>query len=469
MSLLDYVIHHSHRVGQLGRLSLVDHFRAAGEQLGLKLVRDKAEQGLELRGPIGGHEVVVEETPNGPHSWATKVTVYLATPLWAEFCVLRRWRPAQSTLGDTAFSGHDDIATADLTFDEMFEVRGHEPTARAVLTSDMRSALTTLARSGVVGVARGGVVYEILEPPPFSETRMPSQPGQDLEPMNATVAIVTLVRDVLAAAACLPRVDDLCGALAESVRSDPLPSVRERCLATVVAVDPWNPQTVAVIETGLADPSDAVRVVAAAVAGERGLPVLREIAMREDGEERLVARAVTALGRHLTFDEALAFLDCAHKRKWPALAAAAIEWLGRTDDARACRCLEAVVFGVDANMAIMAAKALGVAGSSVAEEVLIRALLAWEPDLRCAAVRALADTGHLASLAPLRALMEKSTTSPELASLARQAITAIGSRIPGASPGQISLAEGEGGRVSLGSETDAGRISIAADDKVNAS
>jgi hypothetical protein len=297
-------------------LSLVDHFRAAGEQLGLKLVRDKAEQGLELRGPIDGRKVIVEETPNGPDSWATKVTVYLAAPLWAEFCVLRRWRPARSTLGDTAFSGHDDIDTGDPAFDEMFEVRGHEPTARAVLTSDMRNALTALARSGVVGVARGGVVYEILEPPPFPQARMLSQPGRDRgQPMNATEAIVALVRDVLATAACLPRVNDMCAALAEAARSDPLPSVRERCLATLVAVDPWHPQTVAAIETGLADPSDAVRVVAAAGAGERGVPILREIAMREDGEERLVARAVAALGRHLTVDETLAFLDSVHERK----------------------------------------------------------------------------------------------------------------------------------------------------------
>jgi len=42
----------------------------------------------------------------------------------------------------------------------------------------------------------------------------------------------------------------------------------------------------------------------------------------------------------------------------------------------------------------------------------------------------------------------------------RQAIAEIQSRLPGASPGQVSLAEGETGQLSLADDS-AGRVSIA--------
>jgi hypothetical protein len=132
-------------------------------------------------------------------------------------------------------------------------------------------------------------------------------------------------------------------------------------------------------------------------------------------------------------------------------------------DTRACRCLEAILCGVDEGLAVIAANALRVAGSPVAEEALVRALLVWEPNVRCAAVRAQAHIGHLASLAPLHALIEKSTTSPELASDARQAIAAIRSRIPGASPGQVSLAAGEQGRLAIASDDRAGAVTISSE------
>jgi len=47
----------------------------------------------------------------------------------------------------------------------------------------------------------------------------------------------------------------------------------------------------------------------------------------------------------------------------------------------------------------------------------------------------------------------------------QQAIAAIQARIPGASSGQVSLAEGEAGHVSLASDDRAGQVSLSPTEK----
>jgi len=78
-----------------------------------------------------------------------------------------------------------------------------------------------------------------------------------------------------------------------------------------------------------------------------------------------------------------------------------------------------------------------------------------------AAARALGRVGSAAAVAPLKEA-EARRREPDLTRAARQAIAEIQARLPGASPGQLSLASGETGSLSL-AEDERGRLSLKED------
>jgi HEAT repeat protein len=79
-----------------------------------------------------------------------------------------------------------------------------------------------------------------------------------------------------------------------------------------------------------------------------------------------------------------------------------------------------------------------------------------------AAANALARVGTTAAVLPLKELAEHTSHHPEIRKAARQAIAEIQSRLPGASPGQLSLAGTEAGQLSL-AQAEAGQLSLAKD------
>jgi hypothetical protein len=91
---------------------------------------------------------------------------------------------------------------------------------------------------------------------------------------------------------------------------------------------------------------------------------------------------------------------------------------------------------------------------------LIGALRRDHPDLQAAAARALGLLGTAEAVLPLREAAERFQRDRALSSASRQSITEIQSRLTGATPGQLSLAGGESGRVSL-PEGAAGQLSFA--------
>jgi hypothetical protein len=112
-------------------------------------------------------------------------------------------------------------------------------------------------------------------------------------------------------------------------------------------------------------------------------------------------------------------------------------------------------------LATAAALALGTAGNAAAEPALIPALQREQEDLLIAAANALARVGSVAAVLPLKEAAERFPRNPELQRATRQAIAEIQSRLPGASPGQLSLAGTEAGQLSL-AQDEAGQLSLAA-------
>ena len=170
------------------------------------------------------------------------------------------------------------------------------------------------------------------------------------------------------------------------------------------------------------------------------------------------AAAVSALGLRLPMASAAEGLERALRGHRFETARACIDVLARGDEAAVKPLAEAltVTTGV---VASAAAKALGALRVPAAEQPLIRALWRDAPGLRVAAAEALGRSGSAASVLPLK---DAAARDPEPAFLraTRQAIAEIHARLPGASPGQVSLAASEAGQLSL-ADAEVGRLSLA--------
>jgi len=94
-----------------------------------------------------------------------------------------------------------------------------------------------------------------------------------------------------------------------------------------------------------------------------------------------------------------------------------------------------------------------------AEQPLIRALWRDAPGLRVAAAEALGRSASPAAVLPLKQAAERYSDAA-FRRAARQAIAEIQGRLPGASPGQLSLAATEAGQLSL-ADAEAGQLSLA--------
>ena len=125
----------------------------------------------------------------------------------------------------------------------------------------------------------------------------------------------------------------------------------------------------------------------------------------------------------------------------------------------------------EGELAAAAARALEATGSPAAEPPLILALQREQADLmilalqreqanlRVAAAKALGRVGSVAAVLPLKEVAERSWFDFELRRATQQAIAEIHSRLPGASPGQLSLAGAGAGQLSLATDP-AGQLSL---------
>jgi hypothetical protein len=167
------------------------------------------------------------------------------------------------------------------------------------------------------------------------------------------------VREVVAATKVFPPAMDVPSGLARIAAADPTVDVRVSCLKSLVEESSATEITKDALETALGDKSDVVRVVAATALGSRGEQTLREIASREESEDRAAARAISVLGVRLSVAETLAILDAALPTHRSEAAVSAIGVLARHDDAHATARLRALLGGASTELAVAAADALG--------------------------------------------------------------------------------------------------------------
>lgn len=345
--------------------------------------------------------------------------------------------------------GAREIETGDDGFDDEFYVTGPSTVVRAVLDAEtrrlLRSLLVEVDLQIVNGELRGRVVRTAESPP-----------------LHGLLLSRTLPL-LLDAARRLRRPVDMGHRLAHNATTDPEPGVRRENLLALVRDDPDAPLTRETLRAACADRSDDVCVRAAAALGDEGLATLLALARDAGGDDRAAGRAVAALGHRLTAEDAHAILAHSLRSRRLETALACLASLGRRNDAGAIPVLAKVLALETGEIAVAAAKALAETGLPAAETPLLAALARDLPELRVASANALGRVGSVAAVPPLKDLESRSSDEATRRA-AREAAAAIQSRLPGASPGQLSLAAADAGALSL-AEDETGRLSLDEDKK----
>jgi HEAT repeats len=333
--------------------------------------------------------------------------------------------------------GRREIEVPDPLFDQVFFVGGLPALVYAFLDAETRGILLRLNQEGVLTISGPEIGLDLAE---GDEGLLPGE-----------LPLLLKVAERLSDRHQTPE------RLATNARQDPLPGVRLKNLLCLVRELGEHPLVDETLRAACADLDPEVRLRAAAVLGRDGAEILLEMTEDMGVSDAWAAAAVTALGLNLPFDRAAATLDRAlHGHRYET-ARACIEALRHHGKAAVEPLVKPLM--VDAGMvAAAAARALGALEASSTEGLLVRALWRSAPGLRLAAAEALGRAGSVAAVPPLKQIAENNE-EPEFRQAARQAIARIQARLPGASPGQLSLAAAEAGQLSLAG-SGAGRLSF---------
>jgi len=414
-------------------------WRHAAHGSGLSNVHEKRPFGLltELRGDADGFTVTLRAYRRGRYDHGTRIVVDgrghipLSLNLRAE---------GFGASLDRTFGGKE-LEIGDPGFDGEVYVRGPKDVLLPLLDDKARSAVRAV-------VALRGQVAD-------GTVRV------DIRTWTNANRIAAALDKALLAARHLRRPEDAVECLVKIAGTDHYPGVRVRCLDLLRRAHADDERARAAFRAALRSADTESRLVGAIALASEGRQVLTEIASQPDTHEPLAVRAITALGANLAPDRAASILDAAMKKERPAVALAAIQALALAGGALAVSRLASLLTSDATDLAVTAAGALATVGDASAEASLIAALSSEQGELRIAAADALQSLGTAASVAPLHAAAAAHLLDLSLRSAAHHAIAAIQARLTGASPGQISLAEGETGQLTLAEPPEPGRLSIA--------
>jgi HEAT repeat protein len=283
----------------------------------------------------------------------------------------------------------------------------------------------------------------------------------DAEYVGRSARLAEAVRALLNVAARLDPPPDVAARIAENTRTEPEWRVRLENVSLLAEKFPHHPATREALEAARGDARPEVRLAAALALGEDGLATLLEISSLRSGEEACVARVIAFLGKHITPGNAEEILSHALRSRQLKTIRACLRCLGKAGGPKAIKALAKVLIVEGDELAAAAAEALGASGEPAAEAPLLQALARDLVDVRVAAAAALGQVGSAAAVLPLKDLGVRGNATTSERRAARQAIAEIQSRLYGATPGQLSLAEGDAGALSLAGEDPAGRVSLA--------
>jgi HEAT repeat protein len=405
-----------------------------------------------VTGRAGMLRVTLERYKHGRHERGTRVVIDgLGHPSY-EFALRKE---GLGSAIEKVF-GEREIELGDDEFDRRAYIHGSPRVVHAVLGGETRSLVGELIDGRIptggsqtlkarVAVSDGALRAEIPE--------KAFRPGGERLPE----ALVTLLK----AARGLALPDDIPARLAGNARSDALPQVRLSNLLTLTRDYPDYEATKTALRAACEDADDEVRLRSAMALGEEGRDVLLGLASSTEVADGRSARAVTALGEHLDPDVAGRILHEALQARRRATARASVLALGRVGRAEVIEPLAETLDEEDDALVVAAANALGAIGDPAAEPPLIAALDREGPSIWPAIAEALGQVGTAAAVAPLREMASRFPFDLGLRRASRQAIAQIQSRLTGATPGQLALADGDTGQLSLAEKGLVGQVSLA--------
>jgi HEAT repeat protein len=328
-----------------------------------------------------------------------------------------------------------EIELGDPAFDQAFLIQGPIRLVSALLDAETRRLLLDIHEAcRGVEIGEGEIRAEML----------PVQLG----------ILMPLMMD---AARRLARPMEVRSRLAENARQDPESGVRLQNVLLLAREQPEAADSLAALHLACSDPSPWVRLGAAVELGPAGRETLLQLADTR-GDDALSAKAVTHLGRGLPFERAHELLVASLRWRRLNTARACLQAIAASGVAGAVEILAGVLDRESGDLAAAAALALGAVGDPGAEPALIRALGNENADIPVAAAQALGRVGTADAVLPLKEAAAR--RDADLRRAARQAIAEIQSRLPGASQGQLSLAQAEAGQLSI-AEAEAGQLSVA--------
>ncbi|MEY2930891.1 MAG: hypothetical protein RL033_1640 [Pseudomonadota bacterium] len=319
--------------------------------------------------------------------------------------------------------GGRDVAIGDAPFDELVELQGLDARSCAALSHSARQQLIRFLKLG--GEVRRGVLWFARDGSGSHERDSLLAMLQFLSQLGKSLAVTS---------------DTLQQRLSDNALRDPDAGVRWRNLRFLAAPATQTPPALlaSTARALLKDKDNAVRVLAGQQLGEEGFPVLRT-ELTDAGvhvEIRIAAlRALTEL-RAPDLEPLLGKL-LAEPRPAELVCAALADVVEQRRNAlipAVSRCTENETESVRR----AAARALGTLTGG--EPALLRLLEDASPDVRQAAVEALAEAGSVQAVEPLLPLSQGLVPSP-LRNAARAAIAKIQARLGHVEEGRVSLAD----------------------------
>jgi hypothetical protein len=443
------------------RKGLTEAWRRTAEACGLTDLRwspSPIGHQSDLVGQSGGQLVRFQVTGKG--KVGTRIVITDQRPGRAQSLTLRR-----EDLG-TALrkrGGLREIQIGDADFDQAVFIEGPPTLARAILDAETRGIVRSVLFEAGVRRSHGSAWLKT--------TAVAFEAGElrvDVDASSAAAlgellarARPDALRTFLEAARCLCRPDDIAVRLARTARSEPVDAARLQDLLTLAREFPEHAATRVALRAGLIDRDEEIRLRCAMALGDEGHDVLLALASARRVCESCSARAVTALHELLPLERAQKILSHALRARRLPVAAAALEVLGQRRTPEMIPTIAHVLRQEKGELAIAAARALATSGLPAAEPPLIEALGRDDRNICIAAAQGLGRVGSAAAILPLKDAMARHDDR-DLDRATRQAIAEIKSRRPGATPGQLSLADTQSqpaGQLSLVDDT-AGRLSL---------
>jgi HEAT repeat protein len=361
---------------------------------------------------------------------------------------------SEEQLGALEKISHKELVIGDPGFDKIAFVQGTPELVHAVLDFKTRALLAGLLqgryRQCQALLCNQELRIDVAEDPRFE---------------HATHRVTELLPAMIEIAKRLVRPADIAGRLAHNAQKDPLPAVRLANLQLLlVKHDKKTPIADKVLRAALDDPDEEVRLSAAAALDEDGRPTLLKVAFETTDDGR-AARAVQLLGESLPASKAQELLEQSLRGRRVRTMLNCIATLGRMRRKEALDLLRRIVETEPEELAVAAARALGMLVDPACEAPLVSALGRDARRLVVAAAESLGKAGSVSAVAALQEAAGRHWPDGDVRRATRQAIAEIQSRLTGASPGQLSLASVEAGQVSLAEgEESRGRLSSPSDE-----